>query len=218
MMTSKILIQTISISTALVASGGIATLSLFDVPILQSQSAQHSLPSIRWLFSRGSHIFPQAALLSSAGFAYLAYAVQPVAQRGLLSLLKVGNNPSIVNGYLFAAALAMSIGPFTSFVMIPTNFELIKMNAQRGGSRSELSAAKGGGGDMHRSAEDSVNGLGEVNQFTDLSGPQNKTIKATSKDDEKKVRNLLEKFKLMNWGRALLLGSGGMVGLLCALS
>lgn len=217
MTASKILTQTISISTALVASGGIATLSLFDVPILESQSGQHSLPSIRWLFSRGSHIFPQAAILSSAGFAYLAYSAQPVVQRSLISLFKLGNNSRVVNGYLLAAALAMSIGPFTSLIMIPTNFELVKMNAQKGGFRSINSAAKGSS-NLHRSAKDSVNGLGELNQFTDLSGPQEKTEKETSKQEDERVRELLGKFKVMNWGRALLLGSGGIVGLFCALS
>lgn len=56
------LIQTLSISVSLYAGGGIAALSLFDVPELQSQPADRSLPMIRFLFSRGGHIFPQAAV------------------------------------------------------------------------------------------------------------------------------------------------------------
>ncbi|ORY07934.1 hypothetical protein BCR34DRAFT_16188 [Clohesyomyces aquaticus] len=53
-------LQIIGVSTALMASGGIACLSLFDIPLLSSQPASRSLPQIRWLFSRGSHIFPAA--------------------------------------------------------------------------------------------------------------------------------------------------------------
>ena len=55
-------IQTLSVSVSLLAAGGIAGLSLFDVPELQSQPADRALPQIRWLFSRGSHIFPQASV------------------------------------------------------------------------------------------------------------------------------------------------------------
>lgn len=216
MVNHQLIVQTVSITTALVASGGIATLSLFDVPILQSQSAQHSLPSVRWLFSRGSHIFPQAAFLSSAGFVYLAYAAQPIARRGLLQLLKLGSNSSLINGYLLAATLSISIAPVTS-IMIPTNFTLIKMNAQKGGSRSSQASAVNGGEATQRTAEDSVAGEGEPNQITDLSGPQEQTGKATSKEEDTNVRELLERFKWLNWGRAVLLMSGGIVGLVCSL-
>jgi len=48
--------------------------------------------------------------------------------------------------------------------MLPTNFALIKMNEAAGGKRS-ADAAQGGGGSQNkpgsRSAEDSVNGVGE---------------------------------------------------------
>lgn len=56
------IIQTLSISVSLYAGGGIAALSIFDVPELQSQPADRSLPMTRWLYSRGGHIFPQAAV------------------------------------------------------------------------------------------------------------------------------------------------------------
>jgi hypothetical protein len=36
-------------------------------------------------------------------------------------------------------ALGPSIGPFTGMAMIPTNFELIERNEERGGKRSERS-------------------------------------------------------------------------------
>lgn len=213
----RVAVQALSIATSLVASGGIMTLSLFDVPILQSQPASRSLPSIRWLFSRGSHIFPQAAVLSSAGFMYLAYAALPASRQGLLRTLSQGSSFSgTVVGYLLAAALSGSIGPFTAFVMIPTNFQLIEKNAQMGGARSVKSAGQAGVG-VQKSAEDSVNGYGEASQFTDLSGPQQKTLKDSSKTEDEQARELLEKFKWLNGCRALLLASGGMVGLICAL-
>lgn len=37
-------------------------------------------------------------------------------------------NSTKVNGYLAAAALTMGIAPYTMFVMLPTNMQLIKMN------------------------------------------------------------------------------------------
>lgn len=157
-MTSAIdLTKTLSISVAMLASGGIAALSLFDVPELQSQPASRSLPSTRWLFSRGSHIFPQAAFISSAGFAFLAYNALPMGQRTVAGLLRLASQDGKVNGYLAAAALTMSIAPWTTFVMIPTNFELIKMNEQKGGARSQASAEKKGRYEPgERSAKDSV--------------------------------------------------------------
>jgi hypothetical protein len=53
-------VQTVAISSALIGAGGIATLSAFDLPIIRSQPADRALPSLRWLFSRGSHVFPTA--------------------------------------------------------------------------------------------------------------------------------------------------------------
>ena len=55
-------VQALSISIALAGAGGIAALSLFDIPEIRSQPADRALPMIRWLFSRGSHIFPQASV------------------------------------------------------------------------------------------------------------------------------------------------------------
>lgn len=212
--------QIIGISVSLIASGGIATLSIFDTPLLQSQPASRSLPSTRWLFSRGSHIFPQAAFLSSASFAYLAYAALPLRSRGILQLLKLTSNGAKVNGYLAAAALAISIAPWTALVMIPTNFTLIKINEEKGGARSQKSGAVQGGGSQagHRSAEDSVDGKGEAEEFTDLSGPQTKTDQQTTEEDDEKVRELLGKFALLNSVRAVLMVAGGVVGLWTALA
>ncbi|KAF7958692.1 hypothetical protein EAE96_002226 [Botrytis aclada] len=216
MSSTTAIVQTLSISSSLLAAGGIATLSLFDVPELRSQPASRALPSVRWLFSRGSHLFPEAAALSSAGFLYLAYASLAPGQSAL-QLLTVVSNSRTINGYLAAAVLSISIGPFTTFVMLPTNLALMKMNEEKGGFRSEKSKLEGNGSG-ERSARDSLNGEGEAAEFTDLSGPQGKTQKESSATDDQKMRSLLDKFSALNWIRAGLLGSGGILGLWIALS
>lgn len=112
--------------------------------------------------------------------------------------------------------MSLSIAPWTSLVMIPTNFKLIEMNEDKGGKRSEKSAREGkkGGG----SAECSVDGVGEVSQFTDLSGPQEKTDQESTAAENQKVKALLEKFGILNAMRAGLIGAGGVVGLVTALA
>lgn len=210
-------IQVLSISTALIASGGIASFSLFDVPVLQSQPASRSLPSTRWLFSRGSHIFPQAAFAAGSGFAYLAYNALPsgttTTAASLLSNLTRGKSAL----YLAAALLSIAIGPTTSF-MIPTNFELIRMNEERHGTKSVKSAEyREKNGFPPRTAEQSTANENDVSELTDLSGPQGKTGEDTSPEEDEKVRRLLTKFSRLNWIRAVLLASGGIVGLVAAL-
>jgi hypothetical protein len=200
-----------SISIALLASGGIATLSLFDIPELTSQPASRSLPSIRWLFSRGSHIFPTASALSASGFAYLAY--ETTGSFG--QLFKFAQNSSRINGYLVASALTFGIAPFT-MLMIPTNFELIRMNMEKGGSRSEESSKREK--DTPSQALQSVQGDGEAEEFTDLSGPQTKTTQDTTVEEDEKVQQLLSNFGTLNMVRAVLIGAGGIVGLWTALS
>ena len=71
---------------------------------------------MRWYFSRGSHVFPQAAVVSGAGFCYLAYHALPT-RSSLVSLLNPGSNGRVVNGYLLAAALVMSIAPITGIMV-----------------------------------------------------------------------------------------------------
>ncbi|KAK8135577.1 hypothetical protein PG984_003517 [Apiospora sp. TS-2023a] len=73
-------LQAVSITSSLMVAGGIATMSLFDIPILQAQPASRSLPSIRWLFSRGSHIMPTAAFAAGTGFVSLALIALPLHQ------------------------------------------------------------------------------------------------------------------------------------------
>jgi hypothetical protein len=210
-------VQVLSISTALIACGGIASFTLFDVPVLRSQPASRSLPSVRWLFSRGSHIFPTAALLSSSGFAYLAYSAIPASERTLPALLRHATKGQ-AGLYIAAATLTFSIAPFTS-LMIPTNFELIKRNEEMGGSRSAASAQyREEKGSQTRSAEESTDSKDDVSQWTDLSGPQGKTAQDSTKSDDEEVRKLLDKFGKLNAVRAVLMGAGGMVGLMAALA
>lgn len=219
MSTINSVLQVTSISISLLAAGGIATLSLFDVPILRAQPASRSLPSVRWLFSRGSHIFPTAAIVSAAGFSVLAYRSLPgsLASRTVLHLLR----DTRVRGYLAAAALNIAIAPWTSLVMIPNNFELIEMNNHLGGHRSITSAeaAKREEGNLRqRSARDSVDGKGEgVDQWKDVSDPQEQTLSKSSDAEDEQVKAMLTKFGYQNNVRAALTLAGGVVGLLTAL-
>ncbi|KAI7158042.1 hypothetical protein KC349_g5191 [Hortaea werneckii] len=217
--TTTTLLKTLSISTALLASGGIASLSLFDIPELQSQPASRSLPQIRWLFSRGSHIFPPASFMSSAGFVYLAYLSSPAAvSRALGETVRLAMGSREVKGYLVAAALTFSIAPFTAKIMIPTNFALIQLNADLGGARSKEAGRRGDARSGDRSALDSVNGVGEgVDQWRDVSGPQEKSLRDGDEEDDRRARELLGKFGRLNLGRSVLIGLGGIVGLMTAI-
>lgn len=204
-----------SSAIAFTASGSIATFSLFDMPELQSQPASRSLPQIRWLFSRGSHIYPSAAFTAASGYLYLAYGALPAGVSLAQALSLAASPQSKVFGFLAAGLLSFGIAPITSF-MIPTNFRLIELNEKLGGSRSAESAKvekKFG-----QSAQDSVSGKGEAGQFTDLSGPQGKTEKESSKEEDDEVRELMGKFSRLNAMRALSIGLGGVAGLVTALA
>lgn len=216
--------QTISISTALLAAGGIATLTFFDVPILQSQPASRSLPATRWLFSRGSHVFPTAAFVSAAGFGVLGSQALPVPLSQVFKAIASQGIKAIgarSGGYLVAGIFCLSIAPWTSVVMIPNNFALMQLNADKLGSRSAKSAevlrATSRDDSKQRTSLDSVNGKGEANQWTEFSGPQKKTpVKSTAAEDEK-VKEMLGLFGRQNLVRAVLMGLGGVVGLWAAL-
>ena len=123
-----------------------------------------------------------------------------------------------VNGYLAAAALNFAIAPFTAMAMVPTNFALIEMNERKGGARSEKSAQEGSHGPGERSADDSVHGKGDINQFTDLSVPQGKAQMESTPEEDREVSELLGTFGRLNAVRALLGGIGGVAGLVAALS
>ncbi|EMD70041.1 hypothetical protein COCSADRAFT_32675 [Bipolaris sorokiniana ND90Pr] len=215
-MSAEQALQILSISAALIASGGISAFSLFSIPMLKSQPASRSLPMVRWLFSRGSHIFPTAGILSSSSFFLLTYLSLPPSTplSSFQSLFRaaVHGQPAY---FLAASVLCISIAPITSFLMIPTNFTLIRMNEEMGGTRSQKSAEwrreKGGAA---RSADASVDGEDDVNQWKDLSPPQQKTGRESSEKEDAEVRALLDKFAWLNALRAVAIGAGGVVGLM----
>nr|POE62881.1 hypothetical protein CFP56_03784 [Quercus suber] len=158
-------------------------------------------------------------LLTGAGFAYLAYNTIPTDLRTLTQLLKTTNGFK-ANGYLAASLLAFSIGPVTQFIMLQNNFDLIKKNEEKGGARSAKSAQamhKQGSDLGGRSARESVDGKGDVNEFKDLSGPQTETTGSFSQAERKEVQEMLTKFSAQNLLRAVLIGMGGVVGLVSAL-
>lgn len=134
----------------------------------------------------------------------------------LVKLLQVTQNGRTVNGYLAAAVLCFSTAAFTS-VMIPTNFSLIQKNEEQGGARSAANADNPDAKNRARSADESVNGEGQENQFTDLSDPQSHTNKDSSEEEDRRVKELLDRFGKLNLVRAGLLGAGGVVGLWTAL-
>jgi hypothetical protein len=110
----------------------------------------------------------------------------------------------------------------TTYLMIPTNFRLIQLNENLGGSTSSRSAELGDKGG--RSAEESVYGknqtgqFSDLSQFTDVSGPSGKTRRESSTQEDAEVRGLLEKFGRLNALRGFLIGLGGIVGLATALA
>lgn len=119
---------------------------------------------------------------------------------------------------MLAAALTFGIAPFTAKVMIPTNFALIKLNADLGGARSEEAGKRGDATPGGRSALDSVNGRGEgVGQWRDVSGPQERTLRDGSEEDDRRAKELLGKFGRLNMCRSILIGLGGVVGLVTAI-
>lgn len=123
--------------------------------------------------------------------------------------------------YLAAAVLNIAIAPWTNLIMIPNNFELIRMNNELGGQRSIASsqAAQKEKVDLRqRSAQDSVDGKGEgVGQFKDTSDPQEQTTQSSSNSEDAKVKAMLTKFGSQNFVGAGLPLAGGVAGLLTAL-
>lgn len=103
--------------------------------------------------------------------------------------------------------------------MIPTNFELIRINEELGGSKSAQSAQYRERVDAGpRTAEQSVEGKEDISQWSDVSGPQSKTGREATKQEEERVQELLARFGRLNYVRAVLMGVGGVVGLAGALA
>lgn len=118
-LTAKIL----GISTSLLAAGGILSLSAFVIPPLTSPSSPSTpsatLQSLRLVFSRGSHVFPELASLASAAFAYVAYHAPSTASPPLASTGSLYSSSSPRASYVAASLLSISIAPFTVGVMVP---------------------------------------------------------------------------------------------------
>ncbi len=102
--------------------------------------------------------------------------------------------------------------------MIPTNFGLIQLQVDKGGARSEKSTKYSSVQSSQSTAEDSVNSKGDISQWEDLSGPQEKTPKSFTQAEEEEVKGLIQKFGRLNAVRAILCALGGVVGLVVALS
>lgn len=108
--------------------------------------------------------------------------------------------------------------------MVPTNFRLIKLNEELGGTRSKKSAEyrqekyeQQMAGEWPRNADESTDGKDDVSQWWDWSPPQERTRRESSKKQDEEVRGLLERFGRLNWMRAGLMGVGGVVGLVASL-
>ncbi|KAL8648992.1 MAG: hypothetical protein Q9210_004665 [Variospora velana] len=109
-------LQIFGISTGFVTAGAITALSYSTVPIFLEHPNEISLRHLRALFSSGSHIFPQLAAAASTAFSILAY--------------NAPSSSSLRTQNLLAAAVSISIAPFTIFVMKPTNMTLKEMGEE----------------------------------------------------------------------------------------
>jgi len=137
-------LQTVGITTSLLASGSILSFSAFDVPQLQNpgQATSSTLQNVRFIFSRGSHVFPYAATIAAGAFGLLAYMTPEGPDfASIASPQEYQNTKSL---YWTAAASALSILPYTVFFMLPTaNGPLKKMiSKQEKGENVSDSAVK----------------------------------------------------------------------------
>ncbi|TFL00129.1 hypothetical protein BDV98DRAFT_605573 [Pterulicium gracile] len=219
--TLALTLQVIGVSLSLIGTGMNIGFSHFAMDALKTQPASRSLPTVRWLFSRGSHTIPMIIFISSACFSVLSVlpdhrpTMSPVFRS--LSHFKMG---PVNVGYLGAAAFNAAIGLVTMKLMLGNNFALIEMNEKKGGARSveaaEALGQQGQKGPM--SADESISGAGQPSQFTDLSGPQPRTDMDTTPEEDKEVREMLELFTRQNLLRIGLSGVGGLLGLVTALA
>jgi len=131
-MTSLKVAQATAIITSAFASGGILTISFLSVPALllparptpgsqaSSSPPSHLISQVtqqwRWAYNVGKVIFPSLAASSALAYTYLAYALK---------------HSKISQTYLAAAAVTMSIAPYTLAVMLPTNKRLMERAARK---------------------------------------------------------------------------------------
>jgi hypothetical protein len=143
---------------------------------------------------------PHRQTTAALGFVYLAYTSIPTQDRAFSHLSTLLKTHPKAGGYLFAASMALSILPFTRFVMLPNNMALMNKNAEKGGQRS-VKEAKGE----------------KEGNFGAQFRPQGKLEGSFSEAEEKEVREMMGLFISQNLWRAGLLGVGGLAGLWTAL-
>lgn len=115
----------------------------------------------------------------------------------------------------------MAIALWTKLVMIPNNFELIRMSNGLGCHRiiASSQAVQNERGLRRRSAEESVDGKGEkIDQFKDTSDPHEQTIQMSSSSQDEKVKVILTRLGSQNFMMAALALAKGIVSFLMALS
>ncbi|KAJ5976097.1 hypothetical protein N7481_009804 [Penicillium waksmanii] len=129
MVTGVYIAQAIGTIGCAAAAGGIATLSIACIPNLtlparrpaKSSRSFYETPgnlaahlSHQWLdfYDRGHKIFPSVAGLSSLANIYVFWALRDTPTEAV---------SSVANHYLLAAAVAMSIAPWTVLAMLKTN-------------------------------------------------------------------------------------------------
>ena len=92
----------------------------------------------------------------------------------------------------------------------------MSLNGETGGKRSDGCVKEGRG--QVCSVEVSIAGMGERDEFRDLSGPQGRTKRETTVDEDERARSLLGKFAVLDGVRGIFVGVGGIVGLVTALA
>jgi len=119
-------------ATSLATAGAILSISFLYTPLLSSSARSQStskpspsstLPAIRFIFSRGSHFFPQAAVFAAANYGYLAYH----CGEGVVRI--AGWEVQRKTGLVMAGALSMAIGPITGIMLPVCNNALREMGA-----------------------------------------------------------------------------------------
>ncbi|THY23431.1 hypothetical protein D6D01_05964 [Aureobasidium pullulans] len=140
---AEIIGPTVSIATA----GAIISISALYTPLLSSSARSQesskpnpasTLPAIRFIFSRGSHFFPQAAVFAAANLGFLAYH-SPAGQVVKVLATEITRR----NGLILAAALSMAIGPITGIMLPICNNPLREMaELERQGREKEIDEAE----------------------------------------------------------------------------
>lgn len=156
---TTLLAQTAAISISLATSGGILAISNLINPLLDNSARSVSssqpdpsstLPAVRFIFSRGSHIFPQAASIAGAAYFYLWYNTPTsvaLGGSGSIAVLRdvLGLDVSRRVGYLVAGLMTVSIGPITGLMLPAANQrlrELADMEAKGNGEKVDREELK----------------------------------------------------------------------------